>query len=487
MSSTRACFLGIDCGTGSTKALLLDAADGNVVAVRSSPHPIDARLDGTSEQDPAEWPRAVTSAVQAVLEAAGPVSVRGIGVSGQQHGLVALGDDGMAVRPAKLWNDTTTVEECAILTDAVGGLDAALALTGNRFLTGYTAPKVLWLRRHEPDRYAAARRFCLPHDYLNLWLTGEFVTEPGDASGTAYFDVRRRDYSNEVLRAIDAERAWDDALPPIAASRSVIGQLRAAVAEAVGLEPDIPVTAGGGDNMCAAIGVGAVEEGPVVVSLGTSATAFGHRDEPALDPLGEVSAFCDSAGGWLPLGCTLNCTGVVDWARALLGDGAPTVDEALRASPAGARGLTFLPYLSGERTPDLPRASGTLLGLRLDHGPADIVRAAVEGATDGLAFALDALGRTGTGADRLVLVGGGANSDRWGQLVADMTGLPVARPSGTEAAAEGAARQARWVIDGIAPGGFEVGVRWEPHADGALDDVRGRLGGARELAGRGLL
>jgi xylulokinase len=487
MSSARACFLGIDCGTGSTKALLLDASDGSAIAVRSSPHPIDARADGTSEQDPADWLRAASVAIRGVLEAAGPVSVRGIGVSGQQHGLVALGDDGLPVRPAKLWNDTSTAEECSILTDAVGGLDAALGLTGNRFLAGYTAPKLLWLLRHEPDRYAAARRFCLPHDYLNLWLTGEFATEPGDASGTAYVDVRRREYSAQVLGAIDAGRGWAEALPPIVPSRSVIGELRADVAGELGLDAGIPVTAGGGDNMCAAIGVGAVAEGPVVVSLGTSATAFGHRDEPALDPLGEVSAFCDSTGGWLPLACTLNCTGVVDWARAMAGDAAPTVDQALETSPAGARGLTLLPYLSGERTPDLPRAAGTLLGLRLDHGPADLVRAAVEGVTDGLAFALEALGRTGTSADRLVLVGGGANSDAWGQLVADMTGLPVDRPSGTEAAAEGAARQARWVIDGVAPDGFEVGARWEPRQIAALDDLRGRLREGRELAGRGLL
>lgn len=487
MSSTRACFLGIDCGTGSTKALLLDADDGSCVAVRSSPHPIDARLDGTSEQDPADWLTAATAAVRAVLDAAGAVRVRGIGVSGQQHGLVALGSDGLPVRPAKLWNDTTTAEECAILTDAVGGREAGLALIGNRFLSGYTAPKILWLGRHEPDRYAATRRFCLPHDYLNLWLSGEFVTEPGDASGTAYFDVRQLSYSAQVLAAIDPDRDWDAALPPIRPSRSVIGRLRADVAEELGLDADIPVTAGGGDNMCAAIGVGAIEEGLLVVSLGTSATAFGHRDEPAIDPLGEAAAFCDSTGGWLPLGCTLNCTGVVDRARALLGGGSPTVDEALASSPSGARGLTLLPYLSGERMPDLPRASGTLLGLRLDHEPADVIRAAVEGVTDGLAFALDALGRTGTRAERLVLVGGGANSDAWGQLVADMTGLAVERPAGTEAAAEGAARQARWVIDDVAPDGFEVGAHWDPREDAALDEARGRLRAARDLAVRGLL
>jgi D-xylulose kinase len=478
--AARAAYLGIDCGTGSTKALLLDAERGEVLALRAAPHRIDARADGTSEQDPGWWLDALWASVRAVLADRPGVEVRGIAVSGQQHGLVALDAAGTPVRPAKLWNDTTTVTECDLLTDAVGGLEAALALTGNRFLTGYTAPKLLWLRRHEPKAYARAVRFCLPHDYLNLWLTGAFVTEPGDASGTAYVDVRQRTYSKPVLAAIDPGRAWADALPAIVASRSVIGELRPEAAEALGLRAGIGVSGGGGDNMCAAIGVGAVRPGPVVASLGTSATAFAYRDEPAIDPLGEVSAFCDSTGGWLPLACTLNCTAVVDWARQLVGDGAPTVDQALAASPPGARDLTFLPYLTGERTPDLPRAAGSLHGLRLEHRPEDIVRAAVEGVTDGLAFALAALGRTGVRPEQLVLVGGGANSDAWGQLVADMTGLPVERPRSAEAAAEGAARQARWTIDGVEPGGFAAERRWEPDAQPATEAVRERLASARE-------
>jgi xylulokinase len=480
--SGRACFLGIDCGTASTKALLLDAADGSVIAVRSSPHAIDSRPDGTSEQDPDAWIAAAVAAVRAVLVAAPSVEVRGIAVSGQQHGLVALDASDVPVRPAKLWNDTTTVAECDVLTDALGGLPGVLALTGNRFLTGYTAPKLLWLRRHEVEAYAAAQRFCLPHDYLNLWLTGAFVTEPGDASGTAYFDVRERRYSPEVLAAIDPEREWGAALPPLVASRSIIGELRDAAAERLGLPAGLPVAAGGGDNMCAAIGVGAVAPGPVVVSLGTSATAFSHADAPALDPAGEVSAFCDSTGGWLPLACTLNCTGVVDWVRGVLGSGAPTVDAALDASSPGAGGLTFLPYLSGERTPDLPRAAGILLGLRLDHGAADLVRAAVEGVTEGVAFALEALARTGVRANGLILVGGGANSNAWGQLVADLSGLPVERPRGVEAAATGAARQVRWVVDGAEPGSFEVDARWEPRPDDALRELRDRQAAARRLA-----
>jgi xylulokinase len=413
MTVARPSFLGIDCGTGSTKALLLDAVSGDVLNVGSARHAIDARGDGTSEQNPADWVTALVAAVRDVLAATPGATIRGIAVSGQQHGLVALDADDRPVHPAKLWNDTTTVAECALLTDTLGGDAAVMAMTGNRFLTGYTAPKLLWLRRHEPDRYAAATRFCLPHDYLNLWLTGAFVTEPGDASGTAYLDVRTRRYAMTVLDAIDPERDWDAALPTIAESRSVVGELGSEAADALGLAPGVPVTAGGGDNMCAAIGGGAIRPGPVVVSLGTSATAFGYRGEPAIDPLGEVSAFCDSTGGWLPLACTLNCTAVVDWARSLAGPDVPDVDTALAASPPGARGLTFLPYLSGERTPDLPRAAGSLHGLRLEHGSADVIRAAVEGVTDGLAFALGALARTGVVPERLVAVGGGSNSDAW--------------------------------------------------------------------------
>ena len=485
MSQGPACFLGIDCGTGSTKAVLLDASGGEMAGVRSSPHATDTRPDGTSEQDPDDWLRALREAVRAVVDEVRPSEVRGIAVSGQQHGLVALDADGRPVRPAKLWNDTTTTAECDQLTDALGGPQRALELTGNRLLPSYTAPKVLWLRRHDPDAYARAVRFCLPHDFLNRWLTGAFVTEPGDASGTAYLDIRERRYADAVLAAIDPDRDWPGALPPVVASRSVIGPLRPDAAEPLGLEPGIPVTGGGGDNMCAALGVGAVTPGPVVMSLGTSGTAFGRRDEPAIDPLGEVSAFCDSAGGWLPLACTLNCTGTVEWARSLVA-GAPDVDRALAASPPGAGGLTLLPYLAGERTPDLPRASGTLLGLRADHGPVDLVRAAVEGVTVALAFALGALARTGVDAERLVLVGGGANSDSWGQLVADVTELPVERPVTVEAAAFGAAAQARWVIDDVAPSPPRAERRGEPRPDEALVAARERHGRARELARRGM-
>ena len=485
MSDGPACFLGIDCGTQSTKAVLIDADSGAVRGVAASPHRLDRRPDGTSEQDPLDWIDAAVTAVRAVLAEFAPGEVRGVGVSGQQHGLVALDAAGAPVRPAKLWNDTTTGPECGLLTDALGGHEAAIAATGNRFLTGYTAPKLLWLRRHEPERYAAAVRFCLPHDYLNLWLTGTFATEAGDASGTAYFDVRERRYADAVLTAIDADRDWAAALPPVADSLSTIGELAPTSAERLGLAKGIPVSAGGGDNMCAALGVGAVDEGPLVVSLGTSGTAFGRRDEPAVDPMGEVSAFCDSAGGWLPLGCVLNCAGVVDWARSLAGG--TSLEAAMAASPPGADGLTLLPYLVGERTPDLPRAAGTLSGLRLDHNGNDLVRAAVEGVTFGLAFSLEALGRTGTRGERLLLVGGGGRSNAWAQLVADATGMPVERPAVAEAAATGAAAQARWVIDGRRPSPAPTEQSWEPAGDEALQAAFARCAELRELALEGRL
>jgi D-xylulose kinase len=443
----RSAFLGVDCGTQSTKVLVVDAESEAILGIGRAPHALVEHSDGTREQDPNWWLEALAAAAH---EAVPPdFDIAGIGVSGQQHGLVCLDAADRPVRAAKLWNDTTTVAECVELTEAVGGPEAALELIGNAFLVGYTAPKALWLRHHEPDAYSATRRMCLPHDYLNLWLTGTFATEPGDASGTAYFDVRERAYSSMVLRCIDGERDWERTLPPIVSSVSVLGQLRTEAAAALGLKPGVPVSAGGGDNMMAALGVGAVAEGPVVVSLGTSGTAFAHRDRAAVDPLGEAAAFCDSAGGWLPLVCTLNCTVATEWIRELFGIGLADLDRALASSPEGARGLSFLPHLGGERTPNCPTGAGIFSGVRAEHGKDDFVRAVVEGVTFGLRYALGALQRSGVEPTEISLVGGGANSNGWAQLCADVFGLPVVRPPQTEVAALGAARQARWAVAGV--------------------------------------
>jgi xylulokinase len=385
------------------------------------------------------------------------------------------------VRAAKLWNDTTTARECAELTRKVGGADRVRELTGNQFLPGYTAPKIVWLAAHERESYARTARMCLPHDYLNLWLTGEFITEAGDASGTAYFDVRARRYSGAVLAAIDGARDWERTLPTIAPSLSIIGTLRREAAQSLGLEAGIPVSAGGGDNMIAAIGCDMVALGPVAVSLGTSGTVFAYRNEPAVDPLGEAAAFCDSTGGWLPLAATLNCTSATEWARDLFAMDHADVDAAITGG--GAPGLSFLPYLSGERTPNRPEGAGVFVGVRSSHGRDEIVHAVVEGVTIGLAYALDALRRTGVAPNVVTLIGGGSASDPWAQLCADVFELPVVRPAITEAAASGAARQAQWAVERRRPDLAPTATRrFEPRPRPELREAAKRMAALREIA-----
>jgi xylulokinase len=475
--------MGVDCGTQSTKVALVDADSQGVIAIGRAEHALIEAPDGTREQHPDWWVSALIAAAREAIAQTDRAEIAGIGVSGQQHGLVCLGDDDKPVRAAKLWNDTTTAAECDALLERVGGMAQALALTGNTFLAGYTAPKVLWLLRHEPEIYAATRRMCLPHDFLNLWLTGTFATEPGDASGTAYFDVRQRTYSEPVLQIIDAQRDWMRTLPPVGDSVSVMGHLRGRAADALGISPGVPVSGGGGDNMMAAIGVGAIAEGPVVLSLGTSGTGFAYRSQPAVDPQGEAAAFCDSTGAWLPLVCTLNCTVATDWVASLFDLDHAGVSAALGASPPGARGLSFLPHLSGERTPNTPRGAGVFAGLRAEHVASDLVRSVVEGVTFGLHYAVGALRRSGVAATQLTLVGGGAASDAWAQLCADVFEIPVVRPPETEAGAVGAARQAQWAVDGLAVSpGVHSGERFEPHPTEALHEARDAAAHVREVA-----
>ncbi len=484
----RRVFLGIDCGTQSTKGLVLDAESGQTLAIGSAAHDLIERPDGTREQHPDWWVAAMVDAVGQAIATAGPAQVAGIGVSGQQHGLVCLDAGDRPTRAAKLWNDTTTEPDCKMLTDRLGGIKAVLALTGNAFLPGYTAPKISWLKRMEPETYRLTSRMCLPHDFLNHWLTGEFVTEPGDASGTAYFDVRARRYSTEVLDALDRDRDWVTSLPGVVDSLSVIGGLTTEAASALNLVAGTPVSAGGGDNMCAALGTGATRAGPVVVSLGTSGTAFSYSPMPALDPLGEAAAFCDSSNAWLPLACTLNAGDAADWIRALFDIGRDGLDAVLTRAQPGARGLSFLPYLNGERTPSYPGGSGVFAGLRHWHTRDDLVRAVIEGVTFGLDYALVALRRSGIEPTEVLLVGGGARSDAWGQMCADIFGMSVSRPVVTESAALGAALQARRVVDGTDfPSNLESSRTWEPVTDEQLTAAARRIEHLRETAIAGRL
>lgn len=440
-------YVGIDSGTQSTRVQVIDLAQQQVVGIGCAPHAmIDGLPPGHLEQHPQGWIEALDLALCAALAGLDRRQVRGIGVSAQQHGLVALDRDGEVIRPAKLWCDTSTVAECEALTRALGGADAVLARTGMPFLPGYTAPKIAWLKAHEPRHYRRLRHVLLPHDYLNFHLTGAYFMEYGDASGTALMDVRERTWSPAVLEAIDADLG--DWLPPLSASHRSPGMLRPALVHRYGLRPDVVVAAGGGDNMMGAIGTGNLEPGVVTASLGTSGTVYAYSDAPLVDARGEIAAFCDSTGGWLPLACTMNVTGVTERFRALFGWDHAAFDAAVATVAPGADGLRLTPHLIGERTPNLPDASGTLEGLR-PHTltAAHLARAAVEGVVRGMNYGLQRLIALGVRPREIRLTGGAAASPVWRQIIADEFGVPVVKMLGDEHAALGAALQAAWCVD----------------------------------------
>ncbi|HEY1765991.1 MAG TPA: xylulokinase [Opitutaceae bacterium] len=437
-------YIGVDSGTQSVKAIALDLETGSVVAESRRTHHLIAGLPaGHMEQHPEEWAAALDEAVAEVGRAVDRSRVRGIGISGQQHGFVPLDAGGRVIRPAKLWCDTSTAAECAILTRKLGGTKAVLRKTGLPFLPGYTAPKVLWLKRREPANFRRLRHILLPHDYLNFHLTGRYFMEHGDASGTAFLDVRRRDWSPAATEAVDGRVA--DCLPPVSASHEACGILKAELAERYGFPKETIVSAGGGDNMMGAIGTGNVVPGVVTASFGTSGTIYAFARRPVVDPAGEIAAFCSSTGGWLPLLCTMNVTGVTEQVRALFGWSLAELEAAAAEAPAGSDGLTLLPYLDGERTPNLPRGTGVYFGLnRTTFARSHLARAAFEGATLGMNYGLVRLRELGVRPKEIRLTGGGSRSALWRQIAADIFGVPVVAMRQDEGAALGAALQAGW-------------------------------------------
>lgn len=441
-----ALFIGIDSGTQSVKAVVLDLEAGKVIAEARAPHRlIDGLPPGHMEQHPQQWAAALDAVIYEVAQKIDRARVRAIGVSGQQHGFVPLDEHGQVIRPAKLWCDTSTTAECALLTKKLGGPKAALRQTGNLILPGFTAPKILWLKRHEPDHYRRLRHVLLPHDYLNFYLTGNYVMEFGDASGTALLDVRKRAWSAEAIRAIDKNLA--DWLPPLQASHEAAGTLRSDLAAKYGFSPSVVVSAGGGDNMMGAIGTGNVTPGVVSASFGTSGTIYAFASKPVVDPEGEIAAFCSSTGGWLPLLCTMNVTTVTEQVRALFGYDHAALESAVATVPPGAGGLVLLPYLAGERTPNVPDGSGVLLGLNAKtFSAAHLARAAMEGVMLGMNYGLRRLAALGVKAKEIRVTGGGAKSPVWRQLMADVFGVPVVGMVEEEGAALGGALQAAWCV-----------------------------------------
>ena len=426
-------LVGLDVGTTGVKALAL-SPDGDVLARAEESYGLSTPHPGWAEQDPEDWWRAAERALAAL--GGEPAA---IGLSGQMHGLVVLDDRDRVLRPAILWNDQRTEAECVEIEERVG-LARLIQLTGNRALTGFTAPKLLWLRRHEPTTYAQVAHVLLPKDYVRLRLTGEHAIDVADASGTLLFDVARRRWSQEMLEALELDPDW---LPRALESPEVSGQTVAG----------IPVAAGAGDQAAAALGVGVDRPGPVSVVLGTSGVVFAALPAFAADPQARVHAFCHAVpGGWHAMGVMLSAAGSLRWLRDVLGPpgGYDELTAAAEEWPAGTEGLTFLPYLSGERTPHAdPHARAAFAGLTLRHDRGALVRAVLEGVAYGLRDSLELLRELGVDPRDGRVSGGGARSEVWLRILASVLGLPIRRTTADEGSAYGAA-----LLGGVAAGVF---------------------------------
>ena len=479
-------LLGLDIGTSGAKALLCDQ-DGRVHATATAEYPLSAPFPLWSEQDPADWWRGARVALRDAVAQAGvdTAQIAGLGLTGQMHGAVFLDERGAVIRPALLWNDQRTAAECDEIAERVGAR-LLIAIAGNPALTGFQAPKILWLRNHEPERYARLAQVLLPKDYIRLLLTSVSATDASDAAGTLLLDLHERDWSDDILQKLEIPRAW---LPRVFEGPQVTGALLPEVAHELGLPAGLPVVAGGGDNAAAAVGTGVVRSGIVSSSIGTSGVIFAHADAIALDPQGRLHSFCHAVPGLYHLmAVTLSAGGSLRWLRDALresdsGTQALSYDEMSAAAamvPPGAAGLVFLPYLTGERTPHLdPLARGAFVGLTARHSAAHMIRAVMEGVVFSLRDGLEIMRGLGLPIDQIRATGGGGRSPLWRQLQADIYGAEVATLAAEEGPAYGAA-----LLAGVGAGLFAsvgaavdrcvsvVGItRPDPDAQARYDEV----------------
>jgi xylulokinase len=434
-------YLGLDLGTSGLKGVLIDAAQG-LVAEASAPLTVARPHDGWSEQSPADW-IAAAEAVMDALSAHGLAAVRGIGLSGQMHGATLLDAADEVLRPCILWNDTRAATEAAELD----GDPIFRRVTGNIVFPGFTAPKLMWVARHEPRLRERVARVLLPKDYLRLWLTGDHVAEMSDAAGTSWLDTGARDWSDDLLALTGLSRSQ---MPRLVEGSEVSGRLRGSLAARWGLAPDVVVAGGGGDNAASGVGVGVVRAGDAFVSLGTSGVLFAANDGYQPDPATAVHTFCHALPGtWHQMGVILAATDALNWYAGLVGQTAADLTQGLGRLQAPGR-TAFLPYLGGERTP-LNSASirGAFLGLEHATDRAAATRAVLEGVTFAIRDCRDALAATGTRIDRLLAVGGGSRSDYWLRAIATALGISVQVPvAGDFGGAFGAARLALMAATG---------------------------------------
>ena len=442
--------VGVDSSTSACKVEVRDADTGALLATGRAPHP--TTTPPCSEQHPHDWHAAFRTACAAagVPDAYPPAA---IAIGGQQHGMVVLDAAGEVLRPAKLWNDTESAPDADALVRALdGGAAAWAAACGSVPVASFTITKLAWLRRTEPDVFARVARVLLPHDWLTSRLTGLSTTDRGDASGTGYWSPAEGTYRTDLLALVDDAVDWDAALPTVLGPTEAAGEWGEAV-----------VGPGTGDNMAAALGLG-LRPGDLALSFGTSGTAYSVTDRPSADPTGIVAGFADATGHFLPLVATLNAMKVTDAIARLLGVDTRQFDALALAAPPGAEGVVLVPHLDGERTPNRPNATGTLVGLRSDVTPALVARAAVEGVVCNL---LEGEAALPPGDGRLFLIGGGAHSSAFRRVVADLTGRTVRVTAEQELVACGAAVQAAAVLHGTAFG--EIAAAWELDAGEAIE------------------
>lgn len=442
--------IGVDLGTSGTKTVLFDES-GRVIASHTIEYPMYQPRNGYAEQDPADWREAAFDTIKAVMDKSGipAQEVRGIGLSGQMHGLVMLDADGEVIRRSIIWCDQRTAAECAEITEKVGA-ERMIEITANPALTGFTASKILWVRNHEPENYAKCRHILLPKDYVRYCLTGEFATEVSDASGMQLLDVPKRQWSDEVLEKLDIDK---DLLAKVYESPEITGVLTADAAARCGLNAGTIVVGGAGDNAAAAVGTGVVRDGRAFTTIGTSGVVFAHTSDITIDPKGRVHTFCCAVpGAWHVMGVTQGAGLSLKWFRdqfceaekstaELMGvDPYYLMDKAALASPIGANKLLYLPYLMGERTPHLdPNARGVFFGLSGMHTKRDMLRAVMEGVTYSLRDCVEVCREMGVNVSDMMACGGGGSSPVWRQMLADLYGCPVKTADSKEGPALGVA------------------------------------------------
>ncbi|MGH2534348.1 MAG: xylulokinase [Thermomicrobiales bacterium] len=469
-------YLAIDLGTSAVKANVVDE-QGRILGRGSAEHPMLQPRPGFAEQHPNDWWHATVLAVKQATAEAGEPHLRAIGLTGQMHGTVLLGNDG-PLAPAIIWTDTRSGNEVQEITARIGARHL-IETTGSPIATGFQAATIRWLQRHEPAILRQTRQILLPKDYLRWKLTGNYATDPSDASGTLLFDVRARNWSEEMLATLDVDRSL---LPPVLPSSAVTGELNAGAAKQLQLPSGIPVIAGGGDAPCAALGAGIVNPGALLLTISTGAQVFLPTTKPGVDPEGRIHTFCaalepgPNQPGWYQMGATMVAGLAMRWLRDVVFElphksGYEQMTAAASEVPPGASGLVFLPYLTGERTPHMdPNARGVLLGLTASHRRGHLVRAVMEGVAFALLDAFDVVRQFGAMPAQAVLAGGGARSVLWQQIIADLFGLPVVPLESADQSAVGAAMLAATGMEhvellDVARSWSHYGAPIEPRAD----------------------